>query len=254
MTPAGERTRDLTIGYASLGLFLLSVGILIWFLMAGVDRGAEDTADLLERSLFSATGGRGDARATFNVLLVLAWGWLHSVLARPRVKATLARRIPAHLDAAFYALVASAGLILVCLLYRPIPRVVYVLEGGPALLTRLLFWGGWVLFAWCWLHIDLLDVVGLRPILRRRDGSAPPPADFRPGGPFLWVRHPVELAFLIAFWAAPMMTTGHLLFAAVMTLYTFLGIDLEDRRMLASRGPEYLEYVRRVPQIFPYPR
>ena len=68
------------------------------------------------------------------------------------------------------------------------------------------------------------------------------------------MRHPVELAFLIAFWAAPMMTVGHLLFATVMTLYTFLGVDHEDRRMLEMHGPGYADYIKKVPQILPLPR
>jgi hypothetical protein len=252
--PLRGRTLDLTIGYGSLGLFLLSIAVLIWFLLAGVNRGAEDFGDVLGRSLRTAAGGRDDGGATFDALLVLAWGFLHSLLARPRLKQALARRIPDHYVPAAYALIASAGLILICVLYRPIPRVVYALDGGPALLVRLLFWAAWLLFAWCWLHLDLLEVVGLRPILHRLRGAAPAPAPFRPGGPFLWVRHPVELAFLVAFWAAPLMTVGHLLFAAVMTLYTFIGIDLEDRKMLGLGGPEYADYIRRVPQIVPFPR
>ncbi|HYS78338.1 MAG TPA: isoprenylcysteine carboxylmethyltransferase family protein, partial [Candidatus Dormibacteraeota bacterium] len=68
------------------------------------------------------------------------------------------------------------------------------------------------------------------------------------------VRHPVELAFLIAFWAAPRMSAGHLLFACVMTFYTFLGIDHEDRRMLELHGAGYAEYMKKVPQILPLPR
>jgi protein-S-isoprenylcysteine O-methyltransferase Ste14 len=253
--PVRGRTFDLTIGYGSLGLFLASIAVLIWFLLAGVNRGAEDLGDVLGRSLRAAAGGRGNASATYNALLVLAWGFLHSLLARPRLKQALARRIPDHYVPAAYALIASAGLILLCVLYRPIPRVVYVLDGGPALLVRLLFWAAWVLFAWCWFHLDLLEVVGLRPIRQGAGDAAPAAAaPFRPGGPFLWVRHPVELAFLVAFWAAPMMTVGHLLFAAVMTLYTFIGIDLEDRKMLGLGGPEYADYIRRVPQIVPFPR
>jgi protein-S-isoprenylcysteine O-methyltransferase Ste14 len=99
-----------------------------------------------------------------------------------------------------------------------------------------------------------MEVAGLRPILRQHDGVQPSPAPFRPAGPFLRVRHPVELAFVIVFWAAPTMTVGHLLFAALMTLCTFVGVDLEDRRMIAIHGAVYIDYIRRVPQIVPLPR
>lgn len=250
---ARQRTIELSTGYASLALFGVSIAVLVWFLLSGLGR-PEAFPDSLERELRRATEGRGDARATFDILLVAAWGFVHSLLARPGIKARLHRIVRPHLEPAIYSMVASVTLILLCLLYRPIPREVFALEGGPALLTRLLFYGGWALFIYCWFHLDLLEVVGLRPILRHLDGAERPVEPFRPSGPFLWVRHPVELAFLIAFWATPTMTVGHLLFASVMTLYTFVGIDLEERKMLSLQGAEYVEYVKKIPQILPLPR
>jgi protein-S-isoprenylcysteine O-methyltransferase Ste14 len=249
---ARDRLVDLTIGYVSLGLFCGSIAVLIWFLLDGINRPQAPGAALswIERT----TQGRGDARATFDAFLILSWGLLHSLLARPRFKIHLQKYVRPHLEPALYAIVASAGLVALCLLYLPIRREVYALSGGAALFVRLLFYGAWALFLYCWFHLDLLEVVGLRPILRYLDGEARPHEPFRPSGPFLWVRHPVELAFLVAFWATPRMTTGHLLFASLMTLYTFLGIDLEERKMLEIDGPGYQEYIKKVPQIIPLPR
>jgi protein-S-isoprenylcysteine O-methyltransferase Ste14 len=119
---------------------------------------------------------------------------------------------------------------------------------------RVVFWGAWALFVWCFAHIDPLDITGVRQILDFLRGADRPPAPFHPSGPFLWCRHPVELSFVIAFWAAPRMTAGHLLFASLMTLYTLVGIDLEDRRMLRRHGAAYQEYIARVPQLVPWPR
>jgi methanethiol S-methyltransferase len=249
-----ERYIDRSVGYASLALFGVSIVVLIWFLLSGVGP-AEDSGDAIGRAFAAAFGERGDARATFNALLVLAWGAVHSLTAGTAAKERLRRllRRP-HLQPAIYALIASVSLILLCLLYRPMPRLVWALAGGAALLTRLLFYAAWGLFLYCWVDLDLLEIVGLRPILRHLGGEAPPPAPFRPGGAFLWVRHPVELAFLVAFWAAPVMTAGHLLFASLLTAYTFVGVDLEDRRMLRLHGAEYGEYMKQVPQILPFPR
>ncbi|HEU4401538.1 MAG TPA: isoprenylcysteine carboxylmethyltransferase family protein [Candidatus Polarisedimenticolia bacterium] len=251
-TRARERIIDLSLGYASLALFAASIATLIWFLLSIVNQ-PEERVDAIQRELFRATDGRGDPSATFDALLILAWGFLHSFMARPRFKTNLQKVLRPHRHAAVYSLVASAGLIALCLLYRPIPRQIYALEGGAALITRLLFWLGWALFLYCWLHLDLLEVVGLRPILRNLASQPTPPAPFRPTGPFLWVRHPVELAFLIVFWAAPGMTVGHLLFASLMTLYTFIGADFEERRMLDLYGATYAEYMKQVPQIVPLP-
>jgi len=250
---ARERMIDLSIGYASLALFGASIVVLIWFLMSGIGRG-EEMGDAITREIERATDGRGDARATFDALLTLAWGVLHSLTARPRFKVRMQKILRPHLFPAFYSIVASAGLILLCCFYRPIPREIYALEGGAALLVRIIFYAGWALFIYCWMHIDLLEIVGLRPIFRYLDNQAAPSEPFRPSGPFLWVRHPVELAFLVAFWAAPRMSAGHLLFASLMTLYTFLGVDLEDRRMLDLYGSGYGEYLKKVPQIIPLPR
>ena len=247
-----ERLTDTSIGYASLALFGASIVVLIWFLLAGLDP-SEERVDAIGRAL-GAPGGRGDARATFNTLLILAWGFGHSFMASPGVRDRIRRLLRPHLERAVYSLTSSVTLILLCLLYRPIAHPVYALEGGAALLTRLLFYAAWALFIYCWAHLDLLEITGLRPIQRHLDDVPGPAQPFRPGGPFLWVRHPVELSFLLAFWAAPRMTVGHLLFAALMTLYTFIDVDLEDRRMLRLQGAEYADYMQRVPQILPLPR
>ncbi|HEV8700027.1 MAG TPA: isoprenylcysteine carboxylmethyltransferase family protein [Candidatus Polarisedimenticolia bacterium] len=251
--PQDERNLHLAIGYSSLTLFAASIGVLIWFLLARLDL-SEPLSDAILRELERATDGRGDANATFNVILVLAWGFLHSLMTRRRFKDHLQKVIRPHLEPAAYSIVSSAGLIAVCLLYRPIPSEVYALGGGAALIVRLLFFAAWALFVFCFFHLDPLEITGLRPILRYLDGTARPPEPFRATGPFLWVRHPVELSFLVAFWATPHMTRGHLLFAALMTLYTFIGIDHEDRRMLDLHGPAYADYMKRTPQIVPLPR
>ena len=248
-----ERNIDLSLGYASVALFGISIAVLIWFLMALVDS-PEPLVSFVHREIERATEGRGDARSTFDVLLILVWGFLHSVMTRPRFKVHLQKVLRPHLEPAVYSIVSSAGLIAVCLLYRPIAREVYILDGGAALLVRLLFYSAWALFLYCCFHLDVLEIAGLRPILRYLDGAPRPLAPFHPTGPFLWVRHPVELSFLIAFWSAPLMTVGHLLFAIVMTFYTILGIDHEDRRMLELHGPGYAEYIKKVPQILPLPR
>ena len=253
MTSVRDGSGALALGYASLGLFGLSILILIWFLVSDVDASAGASEGFLWE-VRRAAGDRGDSAVAFNTLLILAWGSLHSLLARPALRAQWQKLLRPHLMPAAYAMTASGGLILLCLFYKRIPHEVYALDGSAAFLVRVVFWAAWALFVWCFLHIDPLDIAGVRQILDYLRGANQPPATFQPTGPFLWCRHPVELAFVAAFWSAPRMTAGHLLFAALMTLYTFVGIDLEDRRMLDRHGAAYHDYMKRVPQFIPWPR
>src|SRR6266478_8456225 len=111
---------DLSIGYGSLLLFGASIVTLIWFLSVGVDRGEEPSPNFFQRQMERLSDDHGDARATVDVLLILGWGFLHSLMARPRFKVKMQKILRPHLEAALYSTVASAGLILVCALYRPI--------------------------------------------------------------------------------------------------------------------------------------
>ena len=253
MTPPRDGSGVLALGYASLALFGISVLVLIGFLLYKID-GPVDDAEGIFLEVGRSSGLAGDNAVAFNTLLVLAWGFFHSLLARPAFRAQWQKILQPHLQPAVYSIIASVGLILLCLLYKTMPHEVYELRGSPAFLARVLFYAAWGLFIYCFMHIDPLDVSGVRQILDYLRGTDRPPEPFQPSGPFLWCRHPVELSFLVAFWAAPRMTVGHLLFASLMTLYTLIGIDLEDRRMLDRMGPAYLDYVRRVPQLLPWPR
>jgi methanethiol S-methyltransferase len=252
LTRARDEAGALALGYASLFLFVVSILILIWFLQTGLDAGPEERGGL---SMLRRTASQeSDSAVAFNALLILAWGGLHSLMARPAFRTQWQKILPPHMQPAVYALVASGGLILVCCLFKRMPSDIYVLHGSAAFLTRVLFWAAWGLFVYCFFHLDPLDIAGLRQILDYQGGVTKPPDPFHPTGPFLWCRHPVELAFVVAFWATPRMSTGHLLFASLMIVYTLIGIDLEDRKMLDRHGAAYLEYVKRVPQILPWPR
>jgi len=248
-----ERAVGFGLGMVSLLLFTVSASVFFWFLRSVVN-GTGDTADQIQQGVAGALGAPRDARATWNTILVISWAILFHVLARPGIRARLQRFVGAQYLSSLVCMTNSLALIALCLLYQPIPTEIYSLEGGPALLVRLTFFGACALFIACWFHQDLLGAVGLRPFLRRRVREARSEESTFPSGPFVWVRYPVELALLTAVWATPRMTIGHLLFASLASLLFFARVDAEDRRRFQHWGTAYQEYVQRVPQIIPWPR
>jgi protein-S-isoprenylcysteine O-methyltransferase Ste14 len=187
-----------------------------------------------------------------NSLLLALFAMQHSVMARPAFKRWWARYVPAPIERSTYVLFASLILLLLFWQWRPLPGVVWTVTGAPAAsVLEVLAWAGWgMVFLSTFLisHFELFGLSqGFAGFLER---PLPDPA-FKT--PFLYrgVRHPIYLGFVLAFWATPTMTVGHLLFAAMTTGYILVGIYFEERDLVAQFGQKYLDYRKRVGMLLP---
>lgn len=207
---------------------------------------------VVPKSIDGPQTGSLTASVAINVALMALFAVQHSVMARPGFKAWWTRFVPRSVERSTYVLLASLILLLLFWQWRPIPGVVWSVENtiGAGILWAL-FALGWLIVLLATFMIGHFDLFGLKQVLLNLRGEAPPPPEFKEPGFYKLVRHPIMLGFIIAFWATPTMTLGHLLFAAVTTAYILVALQLEERDLMAMLGNSYADYKARVPMLFP---
>ena len=188
-----------------------------------------------------------------NVLLLGVFAIQHSVMARPAFKRWWIRFVPKAVERSTYVLLASAALILLFAQWRPITAPVWQLQGAAAAALTAVQFAGWGLVLASTFMLDHFELFGLKQVFARLTGKQPAPPVFRTPLVYKRVRHPIYLGFLLAFWAAPMMSAGHLLFAVGTTGYILLGIWFEERDLVALFGDRYRQYRAQVGMLLPLP-
>jgi protein-S-isoprenylcysteine O-methyltransferase Ste14 len=186
-----------------------------------------------------------------DVALLGVFAFQHSLMARPAFKRWWTRIVPAPCERSTYVLISSLLMILIFWQWRPIVTTIWHVEGWPATLLSGIYWIGWLTALTSTYLIDHFELFGLRQVFDALRGAAARVTPFKT--PFLYrlVRHPLMLGFLLAFWATPHMTAGHLLFAVMTTGYIIVGVRLEERDLVAQFGAGYEQYRRRVPMLMP---
>jgi protein-S-isoprenylcysteine O-methyltransferase Ste14 len=188
-----------------------------------------------------------------NLLLMALFAVQHSVMARKQFKQWWTQYIPHSVERSTYVLFASLALLLLFWQWRPIPAVIWQINNPQlALAITGLSMVGWVLVFLSTFLINHFELFGLHQVANNLAGRPMPPVRFKTPVLYKVVRHPIYLGFIIAFWIAPVMTIGHLLFAAVTTAYIFVGIWLEERDLVEMFGDEYRNYRNRVAMLVPW--
>jgi methanethiol S-methyltransferase len=249
MTQHAERpvtpvTRTLVVGYGAaayllfLGAFLYTIGFVG---NVAVPKGIDD----------GATGPVALAIVVNSALLGL-FAVQHSVMARPWFKRWWTRFVPPSAERSTFVLAATLVLILLLWQWRPMPGTIWSVEAGWAVaLLWALYAAGWLLVLGSTFAIDHFDLFGLRQVAARARSLAYDGPGFRQPWPYRLVRHPLMVGFIVAFWAAPEMSAGRLLFAALGTAYIVVAVRFEERDLRRAHGEDYERYTARVPRFVP---
>jgi methanethiol S-methyltransferase len=241
--PAGGAPALLILGYAVAvyAVFVAVTGYAIGFFAdAGVPKGIDQGP----RSPWPLA-------VAIDLLVLSLFAVQHTVMARPWFKRRWTRLVPVPAERATYVLCASLLLALLFWLWRPAGGTVWHLRGLGAGTLAALYAIGWVVALGSTFMINHFDLFGLRQAYLPARGAAYRPPPFTERGLYRWIRHPLMAGFVIIFWAAPVMTAGHLLFAAAATGYILLGITFEERDARRDLGQAYRAYQGRVPALVP---
>ena len=188
-----------------------------------------------------------------NLLLMSLFAVQHSVMARKQFKEWWTQFVPKPVERSTYVLFASLSLMLLFWQWRPMPAIVWEIENpDDAAAVAVIAMMGWILVFFSTFLINHFELFGLQQVTNNLSDRKTPAPRFRTPLIYKFVRHPIYLGFIIAFWAAPTMTVGHLLFAAVTTAYIFVGIFLEERDLVELFGDDYRQYRKRVSMLIPW--
>lgn len=235
-------TRLLTIGYGAacyvifLAAFFYAIGFVGNIVVPrSIDHGV--------------TASIGEA-IVVNVLLLGLFAVQHSVMARPAFKRWWTRLVPETIERSTYVLLSSLALFLLYWQWRTMPAVIWNVTWMPGRAALWILFGlGWAVVLLSTFMINHFDLFGLRQVYLAWREKPYTALEFRTSLLYRVVRHPLMLGFIVAFWATPTMTAGHLLFAAATTTYILIAIHLEEHDLNAALGERYRDYRSRVPML-----
>ncbi len=208
---------------------------------------------VVPKSIDSGIAGDFVPSLLINLILLGVFAIQHSVMARPGFKRWWTQFVPEHLERSTYVLLTGLVLILLYWQWRPMTDVIWHVENNMGVIFLYSLFGlGWIILFLSTFMISHTDLFGLRQVylnLKNKDYST---LDFKIRGLYKFVRHPIMTGIIIAFWATPNMTVGHLLFAAVSTAYILVALQFEEHDLINTFGDVYMNYKRQVSMLIPF--
>jgi protein-S-isoprenylcysteine O-methyltransferase Ste14 len=190
--------------------------------------------------------------AGIDLALIALFGLQHSVMARRGFKAAWTRIVPPPVERSIYVLFASLALIVLFVFWHPIPMPVWTATNPIAVYALWALFGlGWLIVLVSTFLLSHFELFGVHQVWAHAGGRPIPAPEFRTPLFYARVRHPLYSGFILAFWATPVMTAGHLLLAAGMTVYILIAIRHEERDLVWLFGTQYQDYRRRAGMLLP---
>ena len=188
-----------------------------------------------------------------NASLLLLFALQHSIMARPAFKRWWTKFVPEAMERSTFVYLTCFCLLLMMWQWQPMGGIIWSVKNEMgAIALRVLYFSGWVIVLLSTFMINHFDLFGLRQVWLYFTGKKYAPLPFRVPLFYRFVRHPLYFGFLLAFWATPVMSAAHLLFALLTTGYILTAIQFEEKDLVTHFGEKYVLYKKRLPMIIPF--